>query len=232
MSSQIPLPLGKFDRFNFELYWPGPNHDAVEYLKQITPKKDGGYVYLWGEHGSGKSHLLQAACTLASSAGGKVVYIPLSQSEQIAPELLQGMESLDMVCIDDIDSVAGDPDWELALFNLYNQLQSNRNLLIVAARIGPMGIDVCLPDLKSRLAAGVTWHLAVLEETHRMQALQQRARLRGFDLPDDVMDFLSRRVDRDMHSLFDWLDRLDQASLVSKKKLTVPFVRTLLNYTE
>lgn len=228
MSNQIPLPFGSFDRFNFEIFNAGPNRQAVDYLQQVISSTNGGYVYLWGEQGTGKSHLLQAACTQAATGGHKVIYIPLQQRQQIAPELLQGMESLDLVCIDDVDQIAGDAAWEIAVFNLYNQLSANHNQLVISAQSSPQGLAIRLPDLKSRLAAGVTWHLSELNEQERLQALQQRAKMRGFELPDEVIEYLSRRVARDMHSLFDWLDRLDQATLASKKKLTVPFVRELL----
>jgi len=229
MSSQIPLPFGNFDRFNFDMYWPGPNQQVVDHLRQTARGESVNHVYLWGEEGTGKSHLLQAACTLAASAQRKVVYIPLKEKSQISPDLLHGMASLDLVCIDDMDQAAGSPEWEMAVFNLYNQLTAGRTPWIISARTGPLGLPIQLPDLKSRLMAGVTWHLSGIEEKDRLQALQQRARVRGFELPDEVIDYLSKRVARDMHSLFNWLDRLDQAALVSKKKLTVPFVRNLLN---
>ncbi|MEX2352606.1 MAG: DnaA regulatory inactivator Hda [Gammaproteobacteria bacterium] len=229
MSSQIPLPFGKFDRFNFDLYRPGPNRQVVDYLLNVLGSGEGAYIYLWGEEGTGKSHLLQAACTLSASAGNKVIYIPLRQKSEIAPPLLQGVESLDLVCVDDVDQIAGEPEWEVALFNLYNHLIADARQLIVSARSSPAGLAIRLPDLKSRLGAGTTWHLAGLDERDRLQALQQRARTRGFELPDEVIDYLSRRVARDMHSLFTWLDRMDEATLASKKKLSVPFVRDLLN---
>jgi DnaA-homolog protein len=229
MSSQILLPFGKFDRFNFELYWAGPNQQAVTWLQQSITTKPGVNVYLWGEHGTGKSHLLQAACTLAATRDMQVIYIPLADRSQISPEMLNGIESLDMVCIDDVDAIAGESAWELAIFNLYNQLAAEHKPLLVSARTSPAGLPLQLADLKSRLTASVTWHIVTLEEKDRLLALQQRARVRGFELPDEVMDYLAKRVARDMHSLFSWLDRLDQATLISKKKLTVPFVRELLD---
>lgn len=228
MSSQIPLPFGKFDRFNFDLYWPGPNLQIVSYLQQSISQTQGNNIYLWGDLGTGKSHLLQAACTLAASRQKKVIYIPLLEKAQMSPDLLNGMESLDLVCIDDIDEVASHEEWEMALFNLYNRMLAEQKTMIVSARNSPGGLALQLADLKSRMSAGITWHLSKLDEKDRLLALQERARVRGFELSDEVMDYLSRRVARDMHTLFSWLDRLDQATLISKKKLTVPFVRELL----
>lgn len=228
LPSQIPLPFGKFDRFSFELYWPGPNTQPIEYLRRVAVELPAGLVYVWGDRGTGKSHLLQACCTLAATARRKPIYIPFAERAHIGADMLGGIELLDLVCLDDIDTITGDAEWELATFNLYNRMAATGRTLIVSAQSSPAGLPLQLPDLQSRLAAGVTWHLLPLDETERLQALQQRARVRGFELPDEVMDYLAKRVARDMHSLFDWLDRLDQATLVSKKKLTVPFVRELL----
>lgn len=232
MRRQIPLPLGNFDRFNFELYWSGSNHAAVEHLRRVAGGETADNIYLWGGPATGKSHLLQAACTLAATAQRQVMYIPLEDTSGLSPDLLQGVDGLDLVCLDDVDRVAGSSEWEIAIFNLYNQLQENHKSLIVSARTGTVGIPLALPDLRSRLAAGVSWHLTPLTEADRLQAVQQRATVRGFELPDEVVDYLSKRVARDMHSLFDWLDRLDHASLAQQKKLTVPFVRELLNNIE
>lgn len=229
MPSQIPLPFGKFDRFNFDLYWSGPNQQVVSWLQQTVGSSAATNIYLWGDHGTGKSHLLQAACTLAASRKMQVIYIPLKERAQMSPDILNGMESLDIVCLDDIDVAAGDVAWEMALFNLFNRLVAEQKTLITSARTSPGGLPLHLADLKSRLAAGVIWHLSTLDEKDRLLALQQRARVRGFELSDEVIEYLGRRVARDMHSLFSWLDRLDHATLVSKKKMTVPFVRELLD---
>jgi DnaA family protein len=231
MSSQIPLPFGNYDRFNFELYWPGPNRQAVDHLRQAACGESAQNIYLWGGQGTGKSHLLQAVCTQAAARQAKVIYIPLKEKSRISSDLLHDMESLDLVCIDDVEQAADTTEWEPAIFNLYNRMSAAGTPLIVSASVAPTGLPLQLPDLKSRLSAGVTWRLDGLEENDRLQALRQRARIRGFELPDEVVDYLAKRVARDMHSLFSWLDRMDKASLASKKKLTVPFIRDMLNKT-
>jgi len=228
MSSQIPLPFGNFNRFTFDLYLIGPNQQVVDKLKQVITDRTGEYLYLWGGAGTGKSHLLQAACGFTSILKMKPGYVPLANSERIVPEMLEGLETLDCICIDDLDSVAGIPEWETGMFNLFNSLAENKKSLIVSSAKSPFGNDIKLPDLKSRLASGVTYHLKSLEQDDKLVALKQRAHYRGFEVSDDVLEYLSRRVSRDMHSLFDWLDRMDEATLASKKKLSVSFVKGLL----
>lgn len=228
MVVQIPLPFGHFDRFNFDQYVPGPNQQAVSSLQGLLAGADPRFIYLWGGRGTGKSHLLQATCARATLEKSKVAYLPMGESGLWQPELLQGLEYLDCVCLDDLQHIAGNADWERAVFNLYNRLAECGNALVISASYSPAGIPVVLADLKSRLAAGLTCHLQYPDEDERLRAVRLRAHARGFELSDEVLDYLSRRVARDMHSLFSWLDRLDEATLVSKKKLTLPFLRSIL----
>ena len=124
--------------------------------------------------------------------------------------------------------VAGNREWEQAIFHLYNKIRDVHTPLLVTAQHSPKGSPIQLPDLKSRLAWDHVYHLLPLDEKSTLLALQGRARSRGFDLPDEVSDYLLKRVARDMHNLFAILDRLDKASLIAKKKLTVPFIKALL----
>ncbi|MGK0297954.1 MAG: DnaA family protein [Gammaproteobacteria bacterium] len=229
MSSQIPLPLGNFDHYSFDIFVSGQNQQVVDYLNNMVSANTGDFVYLWGNSGTGKSHLLQAVCGEASSCGMKPGYIPLSEHNQLVPDILNGFETLDLVCIDDLHCIAGLPEWEKSLFNLFNDIVENNKSLVVTTTMSPSGNTIVLPDLKSRLGSGVTYHLKYLSEDERMYALKQRASLRGFDLSNDVLDYLSKRVARDMHTLFNWLDRMDEAIYITKKKLTVSMVRDLLD---
>jgi DnaA family protein len=120
-------------------------------------------------------------------------------------------------------------EWEKSLFNMFNNIVENKKSLVITSTMSPSGNSIELPDLKSRLGSGVTYHLKYLSEDERLYALKQRASLRGFELSNDVLDYLSKRVARDMHTLFNWLDRMDEAIFVTKKKLTVPMVRELLD---
>ncbi len=185
-------------------------------------------IYLWGEPGVGKSHLLQAACDSAAQAERPCAYIPLSQFNDFTPEMLSSLEELSLVCVDDIDEVAGKDDWEIAIFNLFNRLRDAKTPLVVSSGRSPKGSLIRLPDLKSRLSWDLTFRLQPLDEAMKSAALKQRARARGFELTDGVTDYLIKRVNRDTHNLFRWLDRLDRHSLIAQRKLTVPFVKQIL----
>lgn len=91
-----------------------------------------GYIYIWSREGAGRSHLLHAACAELSARGDAVGYVPLDKRTWFVPEVLEGMEHLSLVCIDNIECVAGDEPWEMAIFNLYNRiLESGKTRLLI-----------------------------------------------------------------------------------------------------
>ncbi len=182
-------------------------------------------VYFWGGAASGKTHLLQAMCNAASQAGQTAAYLPLAGDEQLAPAMLEGMEQLDLVCIDDVHAIAGQLPWEEALFDLYNRIREQHKRIRISASGSPKSIIFRLPDLVSRLAWGPVFQLHGLDDAQKLTALQLRAKQRGFDLPEEVARYLLKHYPRDMHSLFDLLNRLDAASLQAQRRLTIPFVK-------
>jgi DnaA family protein len=229
---QIPLPLGASDQPGFELFRGRMNAAVVAEIRRIAAGDSSSNLYLWGEAGSGKTHLLQAGCREAATRGRRAALIPLRQCGELAPEVFESLEGLELICVDDLDAVAGDARWEDAVFHLFNRMREAQCPLVFAARASPAGSGVNLPDLRSRLSWDLVFHLEPLDEAERFAALSQRASRRGMDVPEDVLEFLSRRIARDMHSLFGWLDRLDRESLAAGRKLTVPFVRELVERKE
>lgn len=230
--AQIPLPFRQYDHSRLDQFSGGDNGAVLEHLAGLRPDTGRSITCLWGESGTGKSHLLQAMCTAMAGYGGRSAYLPLRQHAVLDPAMLQGLEQLDLVCMDDVESIAGLPDWEDAIFHLFNGLADAGRLLIFSAAVSPRGLPLQLPDLKSRLQSGLTFHLLPLPEAERLAALRERARQRGLELSEEVMTYMIRRLARDTHSLFRLLDRLDEASLSAKRKLTVPFVKELLEDSE
>ena len=145
-----------------------------------------------------------------------------------SPEMLDGLAQRRLICIDDIEAVAGDEHWETALFALYNEATANHCALVVAASQAPRSSEFRLADLKSRLGQLPTYQLEVLGDSDTQRALQLRARHRGLDLPDDTAQFLLNRSRRDMASLYELLDKLDSEALRAQRRLTIPFVKDVL----
>jgi DnaA family protein len=224
--NQLPLGVTLRPPRGFSNFIAGPNAGAVAVLRDLLAGR-GGVVYLWGGSGSGKSHLLEACCGDASLHGRPVAYLPLAGS-RVEPDMLNGLAGIELLCIDDVDSVAGDGAWEEALFHLYNQAEQASCPMVLTASVAPRTPAWKLPDLASRLTAAVVWRLHALDDTDCRAALQLHARERGFELSDDVVTFVMKRLRRDMLSLSTFLDRLDQSSLAAQRRVTVPFVKALL----
>ncbi|HEB57844.1 MAG TPA: DnaA regulatory inactivator Hda [Gammaproteobacteria bacterium] len=220
---QLALDIGLRDSARFENYTAGDNHAALATLRAGTEP----FVYLAGAPATGRTHLLQAACHAAGPMAASI-YLPLREHGDLAPAVLEDLEQYRLVCLDDVDAVAGLAAWETALFHLYNRVREAGGRLIVSAAQVPAEAGFVLADLRSRLGWGPVFQLRALAEADRLGALQQRARYRGLDLPDEVGEYLLRRSPRDMASLFQLLERLDQASLQAQRRLTIPFVRSLL----
>jgi DnaA family protein len=190
------------------------------------------FVYLWGAEGVGTSHLLQAACHTASVKNWRCQYLPLEEMAGFAPEqLLDGLEFLDLLCLDGVQQVMGQPGWDHALFHLYNRLRDQAQCrLLVSADCAPRDLGSRLPDLVSRMGWGVVFHLQPLSDDEKMRALKLRAQARGLDMTDEVVAFILHRASRDMVELFDCLQRLDQLSLAEKRRITIPFVKDALGW--
>lgn len=225
--TQLPLRIRLRDSSVFASYFSGRNRATVDALLAMRTNVPPTCVWLEGPRASGKTHLLQAACVRASERGEASAYLPLRDLMSGA-EVLSGYGQLPLVAIDDAESVAGKDDWERALFALHQELEEHGGHLLIAGAAPPAALGFKLRDLASRLNGGLVLSLVTLDEQEQTEALQLRAQLRGFELPEESIQLLQRRLPRDMASLCAFLDELDQASLVAQRKLTPPFVRAVL----
>ena len=230
LSEQLPLAVHLRDDATFDNYHPGDNALILEELRR---QGAGGerYIYLFGGQGSGKSHLLQAACHQATELGGVAVYLPLKDLLTYDPAVLfEGLDQVQLVCLDDIDQVVGDPVWDRALFKLFNELADNHSNLLIAANNTVAELSIGLPDLTSRLSWGTVFHIYTLNDQQRLDILRLRAQSRGMDLSDDVAQYIYSRCQRDTNSLISVVQTLDKVSLQEKRRLTMPFVKDVLGW--
>ena len=224
---QIPLGVRLPDRAVFASFLPARNAEALEHARRLAQGQAGGLTWLCGPRGSGKTHLLQAICAAAAERM-RAGYVPLAQVASLGVGVLEGLRQLECLCLDDIDRVAGEAAWERAIFALLRELEECGGRLILAAQAPPALVSWALADLGSRCAAGTVLQLRLLDEAERHAALQLRARLRGLELPDETWQWLQRRFPRDMRTLYELLDTLDEAALAAQRRLTVPFIREVL----
>ncbi len=226
MSGQLPLGLQAADHADFESYYAGPNRPTVDRLRRWLDDPRGGLGLLLGELGSGRSHLLQAACTEVSRRDGTCVYLPLDVVlGQFSPDALLGLESVHLIAVDDLPLLAAAPAWQDALNGLISRVIEGGGRILVSGRP-----DMALsnPGLNFRLGMATVWPLQMLADDDKLGLLQERARIKGMKMPRDVARYLLRHHPGDLPHLMRLLDALDYASLAAKRRLTVPFVSTVL----
>lgn len=228
MSAQIPLALRWPAHQRFETFVVGQNGVALDLLRTAARAAGAGWLYLSGASGSGRTHLLIAACAQANADRRSAQYIALSALRDPRADAIRGFGGSDLLAIDDLDAIAGDRAAEHALFDLYNRCRGDAATLLFAATAAPAQLGIGLPDLVSRLSACTQLALKPMDEAARRELLRARALARGIELDDGVLDWLFARGKRDLASLFGVLDRIDAASLAAKRRVTVPFLRTLL----
>ncbi len=227
-SQQLPLALKLPVKTRLEDYIAEDPQPLLASLLSLLDDASCQLVYLYGPTDAGKTHLLGALCQQADAAGKSVMYLSLKEYPAFTPEILESLEQAELVCLDDIDRIAGISEWETALFHLFNRLRDSGRKLLVSAAQPPTLLDIRLPDLKSRLAWGVSHVLKPLTDEEKKTLLQQRADQLGMSLPDDSVNYLLNHHSRHTGDLLQALDRLERASMAAKRKLTVPFVREVL----
>lgn len=231
LQAQLPLVFETRNTYTFSTMVTGDNELAVGIARQCAEAAADGptelQVLLWSQSGGGKSHLLQACCQQASSAGRTVCYLPASELKDYDPAVLDDMERLDLLAIDDVDALLPNAAWEEALFDLINRCRESRTALLLSTRAAPEHLDIELADLRSRLAWGPVFQLLPLSDEHKIVALQLRASHKGLELERKVAEYLVNRYARDTITLFERLDQLDRASLAAQRKLTIPFVKSI-----
>lgn len=222
---QLPLGVRLRDAARYASFQPGRNVEVLALLQsgwQALPR----VLWLWGGSGVGKTHLLHAACADATEREASAVYFDLATAPR--PDVLEGCESFDLVCLDNLDAVSAEAAWNAAIFRLHTLLQDGRGRMLVASAAAPAGLGFALPDLRSRLLAGSVHQLQELDDEELCAALCVRATRRGLELSGEAAQYLVHRLPRDPHSLFAVLDQLDEASLAAQRRLTVPFLREVL----
>jgi DnaA family protein len=229
--NQLTLSVSLKDEATFANFFikpDGHNVQLVTALKNAALGQGERVIYYYGMGGQGCTHLLQACCHAAYDAQRSAVYIPLNNITDLSPDIFDGLESLQLICIDDIHRIAEKPAWEEALFHLYNRIQDSNSTLIVTANVAPKALKVALPDILSRLTWGIVFQLQPLSDAEKLEALMMRAERRGLSLNENVGKFIMTHCPRHTATLFAALDALDKMSLAAQRKLTIPFVKNIL----
>lgn len=230
---QLALSVQLPDDETFESFHELDNYGAVEQLKSFISSSSSlstepNSFYLFGVSGVGKSHLLHACCSYASECELTSVCLSFSDIAELSVEIFDGLEHMDLVCLDNLALIAGDSEWEKGIFDLFNRLIENNKKIIITAHDSATLLNILLPDLVSRLNWGFTEQIKDMNDEDKLIVIQHRALQRGLILHDDAAKFLMNRLSRNLKDLIVSLDILDKASIKEQRKITIPFIKSVL----
>ena len=224
---QLPLGIKLRDSASFDNFYSAKETEVIGSLRSLVQgERQHRLLWLWGPQGSGKTHLLQAACRFATESGIRSLYLPLGLS-RLTPLAIEDTGLAELICIDDLHCVSGDPDWEKAFFSLYELLMHGNGRLVLSANAPPKHLNLTLPDLATRFASQLVYRVPELDDDGKSQAIQLRAAGRGFLIPDEVLQYILHHFSRNTSRLFELLDHIDRSSLATQRRVTIPFVKGL-----
>ncbi|MDH5824012.1 DnaA regulatory inactivator Hda [Luteimonas sp. RD2P54] len=226
--AQLPLALRCPPDQRFEAFLAAPA-GLLQHLRALATVPGTEWCHLSGAAAAGKTHLALATCAEVEAHGRRAAFLPLASARGRLGDALQSLHDYDLIALDALETVAGDRDDEVALFDFHNRARAAGKAVLYTAQGLPAELPLALPDLRSRLSQCVRFALAPLDDDGRRAVLQLRAQRRGLGLDDAALDWLLRRVGRDLATLTGLLDRLDRASLAAQRRLTVPFLRQVLD---
>ena len=227
---QLTLNMRLQDGSRFDSFYCTSNNATLLNLLPQFPLNNPSpqQLLIYGDHFSGKSHLLQATCFSTQQQYVAAFYLPLKALYQTGPGILQGLNAYPLLCLDDIDGIVGDFEWEQALLELINKRFQQGRALILSSQKSPTEIHYELADLTAKLMWGAIYQLHPLEESDRIQAFQVRARQRGFDITPNVLRYIRKHCSHDLPTLLNILDKLDEESLIHGRQITIPFLKDIL----
>jgi len=224
---QLPLALRYPPDQRLETYVDAPP-GLIAQLRAVAVGARADWLYLAGNPGSGKTHLALSLCAAAEQAGRQAAYLPLQAAAGRLHDALEALEGRQVIALDGLDAVAGAREDEVALFDFHNRARSAGVTVLYTARAMPDGLPLVLPDLRSRLSQCVRIALPVLDDAGRAAVLRERAQRRGLAIDDAAIEWLLVHSGRELSGLVALLDRLDRESLAAKRRITVPFLRSVL----
>ncbi len=229
MNRQLNLPLRLRDTASLDNFFQNGNEEAFSALKRwLNEREKKPVLYLYGSVGSGRSHLLQAACRFLFEQHSPTLYVPAGGPD-IDDGLISQLDPRSTVVIDDLDKIVGDLQWEEAILEVYERLSSSSGGLLLSALKPPLMLGCKLPDLATRFVTGGVYHIRSLTHRELPKALQLRARSRGLDLSEEVVKYLLHRMPRSSQAMFNLLDQIDEAAFSEKRRLTIPFIKEMEN---
>ena len=229
---QLIFPFQINQKASFDSFFCSPdNQNLMTRLADIVSSPDTSELIIHGEEGSGKSFLMQAICNELSSAEKQFAFIPMKKAFNMGVEIFQNLGSLDAVCIDDLQLILANQDWETALFNLINECQqSNCSLMLSLGGTQPLDESVILPDLLSRIKRMEFIALHAVQDEFFNQAIYFVAQQLDIKIEEAELEFLLKHQTRIFSLLVENIITLDNQAASLKRKITIPLIKETLNF--
>ena len=202
------------------------NNKTIQILKNILLGSDKGVQIFIDDLGSnGKSYLLQAICNDFSNCNNSSIYIPMQETINFDPSILEGISELNLICIDDIDLINKRREWEIPFFNLINECYEKECFLILSGSINKLK---AIPDLISRIKKMETLRLEAINDDELMEATQAISKNLNIEISDKNMNYLINNSKRDIKTIFRTLSQLEKESLERKKSIGLNLIKDVI----
>lgn len=234
-AQQLPLNIQLRPEASFDSYVTEQEAVAIalHQIQMAIVRHRGGSWYFYGPPGTGRTHLLQAACRLSGACERRCAYVPLNDPDVCDyPDLIKGMEQVDVLCLDNVDAVLAREDWQAALADVLLQAQTLGHVVIMAG-LQPMSLWLIRNEqLIVALANVIPVGVEPLRDPQTLTlAIQRHGRVRGLKIPKTVITYLQKTYGSDLQELLAVLKIIEDASLVEKHKIDLPFVKRVLGHT-
>ena len=229
--TQLIFPFQINQKASFESFFCSPsNLNLMARLNEIVLSKGAHELIIHGEEGAGKSFLMQAICNELSSSGKHFAFIPMNKAINMGAEIFQNLASLDAVCIDDLQLLMINKDWETAMFNLINECQqSNCSLMLSFGGNQPLEEITKLPDLISRIKRMEFIALHAVQEEFFNQAIDFVTHQLDIKIEKAELEFLLKHQARKFSLLIENIIALDKQAATLKRKISIPLIKETLN---
>ena len=224
---QLALQIQINERASLDNFFISKNNNkAIQILKNILERSNNGAQIFIDDLGSnGKSYLLQAICNDFSNSNNSTIYIPMQKAINLEPSILEGINDLNLICLDDIDLISNQRDWELALFNLINECYEKDCFLLLSGSIDKLEV---IPDLISRIKKMEILRLKPIDDDELLRATQAISKNLNIEISDKNMNYLINNSRRDIKTVFGTLSQLEKESLERKKSIGLNLIKEVI----
>ena len=224
---QLALQIQINERASLDNFFISKNNNkAIQILKNILERSNNGAQIFIDDLGSnGKSYLLQAICNDFSNSNNSTIYVPMQKAINLEPSILEGINELNLICLDDIDLISNQRDWELALFNLINECYEKDCFLLLSGSIDKLEV---IPDLISRIKKMEILRLKAIDDDELLRATQAISKNLNIEISDKNMNYLINNSRRDIKTVFGTLSQLEKESLERKKSIGLNLIKEVI----